>query len=148
MVDDDRSAEERLRRLEDLEEIRELFNAYRRALDTKDFQAYARLFAKDGVFVAGNATASGRDEILSLVEGMVGTLLTAQSGDDFHLVSNVDIQFRGNRATATSNWSYIIRGADDCPVLAKTGRYEDILIREEGLWHFQRRHAPMDIPAV
>ena len=147
-MDDDRSIERRLRRLEDLEEIRGLFNAYRRALDAKDFRAYADLFAEDGVFVAGDMTASGRDEIFSLVTGMVGTLLTEQGGDDFHVVSNVEIEVDGDQATARSNWSYLIREADDRPMLAKIGRYEDILVREDGVWRFRRRHAPMDIPAL
>ena len=40
---------ERLRRLEDAEQIRQLNLAYRRHLDTRDLDAYGRLFADDGV---------------------------------------------------------------------------------------------------
>ncbi len=153
MIDDDHSVsvESRLRHLEDIEEIRALFQAYRRALDHKEFPAYAGLFSHDGVFVAGDMVATGRNEILALVEGMLGTLLTEHSGDDFHLVSNVDIkldELDGDQATATSTWSYIVRGPDDQPVLAKLGHYEDTLVRQEGAWRFKLRRAPTDIPAV
>jgi len=138
--------EARLRRLEDLEEIRALLMEYRRALDEKDFRAYAALFARDGVFSAGTMKATGPDEIYALVEGMLGTLLTERSGDDFHLVANIAIELDGDRATSTSTWAYVLRERDT-PVLAKLGRYEDELVREDGRWRFQHRHAPSDVPA-
>jgi uncharacterized protein (TIGR02246 family) len=145
MADD---LEHRLRRLEDLEQIRALLMEYRRALDEKDFRAYAALFARDGVFSAGTMRATGPDEIYALVEGMVGTLLTERGGDDFHLVANVAIELDGDRATSTSTWAYVLRGEDDAPALAKLGRYEDELVREDGRWRFKHRHAPVDVPAA
>jgi uncharacterized protein (TIGR02246 family) len=140
--------EARLRRLEDLEQIRALLMEYRRALDEKDFRAYAALFARDGVFSAGTMRATGPEEILALVEGMLGTLLTEHGGDDFHLVANVAIELDGDRATSTSTWAYVLRGEDDTPVLAKLGRYEDELVREDGRWRFKHRRAPVDVPAA
>lgn len=140
--------ETRLRRLEDVEEIRALMMEYRRALDEKDFRAYAALFARDGVFTAGPMTATGPDQIFALVDGMVGTLLTERSGDDFHLVANVSIEVDGDRASATSTWAYVLRGEDDTPVLSKLGHYEDELVREDGRWRFQHRRAPVDVPAL
>jgi uncharacterized protein (TIGR02246 family) len=145
----DESIEQRLARLEDTEAIRRLFQAYQRALDGMDFRAYASLFARDGVFVAGDMTATGPDEIFALVDGMPGSgLLTEQTGDDFHLVSNVDIEVDGDRARATSTWSYIVRADDDTPRLEKLGHYDDELVREDGVWRFARRAAPTDIPRV
>ncbi len=146
----DATSEARLRRLEDLEEIRALFQAYQRALDGKDFRAYAALFARDGVFVAADMVATGPEEIFTLVDGMTGTLLTTRTGDDFHLVSNVAIELEAgaDRATATSTWSYVVRDADDTPQLAKLGHYEDELVREDGVWRFAHRTAPTDVPAV
>jgi uncharacterized protein (TIGR02246 family) len=145
----DESIEARLQRLEDTEAIRRLFQAYQRALDGMDFRAYSRLFARDGVFVAGDQTATGPDEIFALVDSMPGSgLLTEKTGDDFHLVSNVDIEVDGDRARATSTWSYVVRSDDDTPRLEKLGHYEDELVREDGVWRFARRAAPTDIPRV
>src|ERR1700728_667770 len=144
------SIEARLARLEDLEAIRALLADYRRHLDGKDFRAYATLFARDGEFIAGeNDTirAQGPEAIFALVDGMRGTLLTDQGGDDVHVAVNEVIELDGDRATATSTWVYLIRGEGDVPEVSKIGHYEDLLTREDGHWKFLRRRAPMDIPS-
>jgi hypothetical protein len=141
----------RLRRLEDLEEIHQLFMDYKRVLDGKDFGAYAALFADDGEFVAIEAGARGRAAIEAMVAAMPGTdLLGAEVGDDFHLVLNPQIQLDRDdpdRARAQSTWAYVVKGDAGEPMLAKLGHYEDELVREGGAWRFLRRAAPMDIPA-
>jgi uncharacterized protein (TIGR02246 family) len=146
---DDASA--RLRRLEDLEEIRQLFMDYKTVLDQKDFGAYASLFAEDGEFVAIAGGAHGRAAIEAMVAAMPGTdLLGAKVGDDFHLVLNPQIQLDtvdADRARAESTWAYVVKGDDGEPVLCKLGHYDDELVREDGKWRFLRREAPMDIPA-
>jgi ketosteroid isomerase-like protein len=142
----------RLRRLEDLEQIRQLFIDYKHVLDGKDFSGYASLFAEDGEFVAIAGGARGRAEIEAMVAAMPGTdLLAAKVGDDFHLVLNPQIQLDANdpdRARAQSTWAYVVKGDDGEPVLAKLGHYDDELVREAGSWRFLRREAPMDIPAA
>jgi SnoaL-like domain len=45
--------EDRLRRLEDRAELRELILAYRRHLDARDLKAYGMLFAADGEWLGG-----------------------------------------------------------------------------------------------
>jgi SnoaL-like domain len=141
----------RLRRLEDLEQIRQLFIDYKHVLDGKDFSGYASLFAEDGEFVAIAGGARGRAEIEAMVAAMPGTdLLAANVGDDFHLVLNPQVQLDADdpdRARAQSTWAYVVKGDDGGPVLAKLGHYDDELVREDGSWRFLRRAAPMDIPA-
>jgi hypothetical protein len=141
----------RLRRLEDLEQIHQLFMDYKRVLDGKDFGAYAELFAADGEFVAIDGGARGRAAIEAMVAAMPGTdLLGANVGDDFHLVLNPQIQLdddNPDRARAQSTWAYVVKGDAGEPVLAKLGHYEDEVVREGGSWRFLRRQAPMDIPA-
>jgi uncharacterized protein (TIGR02246 family) len=140
--------DDRIRRLEDREEIHALLMAYRRALDEKDFQAYAALFARDGVFTAGSFRATGPGEIVAMLEAMVPEFLAPTGGDDLHLVANVDIEVRDDgTARATSTWVYLVRGAGDVPELSKLGHYEDELRREDGRWRFALRHAPTVVPA-
>jgi uncharacterized protein (TIGR02246 family) len=151
MAQDDDSVAARLRRLEDLEAIRGLFQDYRRHLDRKDFRAYADLFAAEGEFVAGpdgSIRAKGPAAIFDLVDGMRGSLLTDKGGDDVHVAVNEAIKLDGDRATAVSTWVYILRAEGDVPEVAKVGHYEDVLTREDGRWKFLRREAPTDIPAV
>jgi hypothetical protein len=139
--------EQRIQRLEDLEAIRRLLLEYRQRLDEKDFRGYAELFAAEGEFVAGDLRAAGSDAIFKLVDGMRGTLLTDRTGDDVHIMVNLTIDLDDDRASAESNWLYIVRGEGDVPVLSKLGRYHDVLTRENGHWRFLRREAPMDMPA-
>jgi ketosteroid isomerase-like protein len=141
----------RLRQLEDLQQIRQLFIDYKTVLDGKDFSAYAGLFAEDGEFIAGPERAKGRAAIQALVEAMPGTgLLGAEAGEDFHLVINPQVELDpgdADRARARSTWVYVVTGEDGGPLLSKLGHYDDELVREGGRWRFLRREAPMDIPA-
>jgi len=144
------SIEERLTRLEDLEAISSLLLDYRRHLDGKDFRAYADLFAAEGEFIAGpggTIRAKGPQGIFELVDGMRGTLLTDEGGDDLHVAVNEVIELDGDRARVTSTWVYLIRGAGDVPEVSKVGHYDDVVTREGGRWKFLRREAPMDIPS-
>lgn len=147
MSEQDGTIEARLRRLEDVAEIGELFQAYRRALDEKDFAAYAALFAADGEFVAGEMSARGPAAIQALVEGMLGSLLTTETGADLHVVANPEIAVDGDSARARSTWIYILRDEAGGPALCKVGHYDDLLVREGGAWRFRRREAPTDMSA-
>jgi ketosteroid isomerase-like protein len=144
--------EERLRRLEDLEQIRQLFVEYKTVLDKQDFGAYGALFAVDGEFVAtpaeGLQQAKGPAAIQALVEAMPGSLLGSAPGDDFHVVVNPLIELDAtdpDRAQAQVTWLYVVKGDDGLPALCKLGHYDDQLIREAGRWRFLRREAPTDI---
>jgi len=151
MADETESLAARIQRLEDIEAIRRLFQDYRSSLDSKDFGTYADLFAQDGEFIAGpdgTIRAKGREAIFALVDGMRGSLLTDQSGDDVHVAVNDRIDLDGDSATATSTWVYVLRGEGDVPDVAKVGRYADVLTREDGSWKFRRREAPCDIPVT
>ncbi|MGH3160967.1 MAG: nuclear transport factor 2 family protein [Streptosporangiaceae bacterium] len=145
-------AEARLRRLEDLEQIRQLFVEYKRVLDQQDFAAYGALFAADGEFIAtpdqGLQQAKGPAAIQALVEAMPGSLLGSEPGADFHVVVNPLIELDAadpDRAQAQVTWLYVVKGEDGAPALCKLGHYDDQLIREAGRWRFLRREAPTDI---
>jgi hypothetical protein len=142
----------RLRRLEDLEQIRQLFVEYKRVLDKQDFAAYGALFAANGEFVASPAQglqqAKGPAAIQALVEAMPGSLLGSEPGADFHVVINPLIELDPadrDRARAEVTWLYVVKGDDGLPALCKLGHYDDLLIREAGRWRFLRREAPTDI---
>jgi ketosteroid isomerase-like protein len=148
----DGDAEARLRRLEDLEQIRQLFVEYKTVLDKQDFAAYGALFAADGEFIAtpeqGLQQAKGPAAIQALVEAMPGSLLGSERGADFHVVVNPLIELDAadpDRAQAQVTWLYVVKGKDGGPALCKLGHYDDQLIREAGRWRFLRREAPTDI---
>ena len=141
----DASLAARLQRLEDIEEIRTLLTDYGRFLDARDLPAYSRLFAKDGEWVGGFGTARGPAEILAFMRKNLGT--GPNRNNSYHILSNFEIDVKGDAATAWSRWTFIVPGADGKPVLSQSGRYDDTLVRENGKWRFKRRTASNDIPA-
>jgi uncharacterized protein (TIGR02246 family) len=135
----------RLQRLEDIEEIRTLLLDYGRFLDARDLPAYSRLFAKDGEWVGGFGSAQGPAGILAFMEKNLGA--GPNRGNTFHILSNFEIDVKGDTATAWSRWTFITPAADGKPVVSQAGRYDDTLVRENGKWRFKRRTASNDIPA-
>jgi len=139
------SIEQRLRHLEDLAEIHQLFVDYGQYLDAGDFAAYADLFAADGeVRLGPMGSAKGRDEIRSLMEralaGVVGT--------SYHVITSPRVQIDGDTATSEVMWTVVQRGPDGAPVVPMIGRHRDELVREDGRWRFRLRRGFVDIPSA
>jgi hypothetical protein len=141
----DASVAARLQRLEDIEEIRTLLTDYGRFLDSRDLPAYSRLFAKDGEWVGGFGSAQSPAGILAFMEKNLGT--GPNRNNSYHILSNFEIDVKGDTATAWSRWTFVVPGADGKPVISQSGRYDDTLVRESGRWRFKRRVASNDIPA-
>ena len=137
------TVEARLQRLEDIDQIRTVLLNYGRFLDARDFAAYSRLFAKDGEWIGGFGTVQGPAAIQAFMEKNIAG---PNKGNTYHILSNFEIEVRGDTATAWSRWAYITPGADGKPVIAQGGRYDDTLVRENGAWRFKRRVASNDIP--
>lgn len=134
----------RLQRFEDKEEIQNLLLDYGRHLDSRDFAAYGRLFAKDGEWVGGFGTAPGGPAgIQAFMEKAMGT--APNRANNYHLLSNFVITVNGDSATAWSRWAFVVPGANGA-VIAQAGRYDDTLVRENGRWKFRRRVASNDTP--
>ena len=145
MIDDEETLALRVQRLEDLEEIRQLFVDYGRLLDAGDVDAYAALFADEGEVLLGPiGRAKGRAAIAELMR-KVKSRATARS---FHLVTNPVIQLAGDRATSEVLWTVIRPGGDGRLEVTMFGRHEDELVRERGRWRFLRRRGRIDVPAA
>jgi uncharacterized protein (TIGR02246 family) len=137
--------EDRLRRLEDLEEIRQLFVDYGHHLDAGDFEAYAALFADDGeVHLGPIGRAQGREAIVALMT----RVRAGAARKSFHLVTNPIVRLDGDRATSEVLWTVIRPGADGGLEVAMFGRHHDTLVRERGRWRIQSRRGRIDVPAT
>ena len=132
--------EQRLHLIEDKEEIRELLIAYGRDFDKRDFNAYAQLFADDGVWTGGSPGAhayTGRDAIREFV---AKTYPASSYPGSYHIMSSFSVQIIDeNTATAWSRYTYIVLGVHGEPAPLVAGHYEDTLIREGGVWKFKLR---------
>jgi len=138
----------RVRVLEDREEIRALLLAYGRALDARDFVAFADLFAEqDGEWVGGFGSAKGRQAIFALMDEMIGHNAPIVGAGSYHVFSNEQIEIDGDRAAATTKWTFVMAGDDGNPRWVYLGHYDDTFVRENGRWRFLRREAFTDLPA-
>lgn len=135
----------RLRQLEDREQIRQLLIDYGRTLDSRDFAAFAALFAeRGGQWIGGFGTVTGRAEIQTVMQEKIGA---GTGSPNFHVFTNESITLVGDQATALTKWLFVVQDSEKRPSLVYLGHYDDTLIREGGRWLFQRRVVHGDIPA-
>jgi hypothetical protein len=139
------STEQRLRKLEDTEAIRELLIAYGRALDKRDFKGYGQLFAQQGSWKGGMGAATGPANIAKMVQDGFSKMPPALYENSNHVMTSLAIEVNGDEAQAWSRWLWVVHGADNKPRLERGGHYEDTLVRENGQWKFKHREAFTEI---
>ena len=137
---------ERLRRLEDAEQIRQLNLAYSRHLDARDLDAYGRLFADDGEWLGGTGYGRTPAGITAMLTERLAGNPAPPGPTSWHLVTESGVDVRGDWATGTVTWALIQRGEGDKPVMRLLGHYDDVYVRERGRWRYRRRIAYTDIP--
>jgi ketosteroid isomerase-like protein len=146
MDDTDRSddIEARLRRLEDLEEIKTLYVDYGRHLDSGDADAYASLFARSAKLRLGAIMrGDGRDEIRQAAAALVGQ--RPEGARSFaHVLGSPRIELDGDTASGECVWAAVSKGRDGEPKVL-VGRHFDQLVREEGQWRFSLRRGVFDV---
>jgi 3-phenylpropionate/cinnamic acid dioxygenase small subunit len=133
--------EARLQRMEDQAAIERLLVDYGRTLDNRDFAAYSKLFAANGEWKGALGSYKGPAAIRAAMEKIfTDAAADIPKGRNFHVMSNFVIDIQGDRATAKSSFIfYKMDGNKPQPEVA--GRYEDLLIRENGAWRFLQRSA-------
>jgi len=130
----------RLQRAEDQLAIQRVITDYSKFIDAQDYDAYAALFAKDGVWQNGATVRRGKDEIKAMLTGLFGTPPPGfVNRESYHLVSNMEVNVDGDHATARSRHLLVMRGPDGSPIPELAGFYEDEFIREDGRWKILRR---------
>jgi uncharacterized protein (TIGR02246 family) len=136
----------RLRRLEDLEEIRRLYVDYGRHLDAGDAAAYAALFARDAKVRLGPVLrADGRAEIERAAAAMLDR--TRRSGHSVHLIGTPTVELDGDTATGECVW-VAVADADGGATRVIVGRHLDELVREDGRWRFRVRRGVIDVGSL
>jgi len=135
----------RVQVLEDREAIRSLILAYGEAHDNRDYRAFSELFASNGEWVGGLGAAQGPAAIFELMDSTIGHNPQPDGSGTYHVMTNEQIRIDGDRASATTKWIYLVPTEDGSPRMMFLGRYEDEFIRENGVWKFLRREAPVDL---
>ena len=149
----EKSKNQRIRELEDREQIRQIFVEYARCLDGNDFVRYGNLFASDGVLAAQLGEAVGPDAIAALLEKTLGPHVRGHLPAAVHVMNNQRIDVDGDTASTQVMWFYLTTDPDGVPTVLQSGRYVDDLVREQGVWKIKRHdisrimgRSPMDPP--
>ena len=148
------TSEARLRAVEDRLAIQELVvGEYPRALDGRNWKAYADTFTPDGELTTGGNVIKGREAI----EKNFSTPRPPPAGQPappppapgqittLHVVTNLNFKIVGDRATGGAYWQTIGLRDGRSTVLG-AGHYEDVLWRVNGVWKFQSRVIANDLP--
>ena len=136
----------RLSRLEDLEEIRQLYVDYGRHLDAGDAAAYASLFSIDAKLRLGRVMrATGRDEIFRVATEVVKARPDGVK-PPVHVLGSPRIDLDGDTATGEAVW-VAIGQAGSGPPSVRVGRHADKLVREDSHWRLAERRGFIDIGA-
>ena len=135
--------EARLRRLEDVEEIRLLLEEYARCLDAADYVGYSELFTEDGELHAQIGVAKGREAIRALLDKRLDPGATPRR-TAFHWIGNPTIEVDGDRARSIVLWSYVTHDDAGFPLILQVGHYQDELVRDDAGWRFHRREISRD----
>lgn len=129
-------------RSEDRAAIHGLLVDYGRTLDARDFDRFAALFARDGVYVAGggggqplSGAEAGEAMRRTFAENALGF-----AEPNYHVFFNETVAFTGpDSAEATSQSLYMVPDDTGAPRAAMMAQYDDELVREDGRWKFARR---------
>jgi ketosteroid isomerase-like protein len=130
----------RIQQIEDRAAIERVLLDYGRTLDTRDFAGYSHLFAEIGEWKGALGSFRGPAAIQTAMEKIFANAADIPKGSNFHVMSNFIIDVQGDRATASS--TFIFYKMDKSrPDATVAGRYEDVFIREKGVWRFLLRTA-------
>ena len=138
---DPRKHDDRLQRLEDIEEIRRLKAAYCAACDDDhNGEAVAALFVEDGPWQqagklgsAGREPKSGRSSIAEFMFSLRSAGFIRHSA---HMVTNPVIDVAGDEAKGS--WRFLmVYSHTDGSFVRIIGHYEDEYVRREGKWYFR-----------
>ncbi|HSG34058.1 MAG TPA: nuclear transport factor 2 family protein [Sphingomonadaceae bacterium] len=132
----------------DRAEIHQLLVDYGATLDARDFDGFAQLFAKDGVYVAGTGDGVSGPDAGAMMERVFAENALGFREPNYHLFFNEVVTFDGpDSAHASSMSLYMVPDEAGRPSAAMMARYRDELVREGGAWKFARREVESLMPA-
>jgi 3-phenylpropionate/cinnamic acid dioxygenase small subunit len=119
--------------LHDKDAIRELLHQYCFCMDEGRFAELAALFTEDGEWIAPYRCATGPAEIAAWLAQSV-----PPAPRRMHYTMNSVISVDGARAEARSNYLVMVEGTTG-PLPSVCGTYQDVLVKQDETWRFQRR---------
>ena len=129
--------------LEEKEAIRDLMSSYCFHVDNGEFDKFAALFTTDATFEAGpQGKMQGREAIRKFIASVVP--LRGEGPARKHCTMNHLISVNGSEARADS-YIVVLLASENGIVAALAGRYEDLIVKQDGEWRFKVRKIHFDI---
>jgi uncharacterized protein (TIGR02246 family) len=129
--------------LEDKDAIRDLMSAYCFCVDEGEFDQFAGLFTNDGTFEPGpQGKYQGRKQIREFIASVVP--LRGEGPARKHCTMNHMIKVNGSEAHALS-YIVVVRESEGEIITSLAGRYEDLVVKQDGEWRFKIRKIHFDI---
>ena len=110
-----------MQRLQDLADIRSLFDEYCLRLEVNDFEEWLDLFTPDAVYHVFRRDLTGRDEIRAML---------SQAPHGVHMGGAARIELDGDKAETVQNYQFI--GED--PATSNCGWYFRTVVRTADGW--------------
>ena len=130
----------------DRAEIEELITRYVTALDTRDADMYAGVFAEDAVYeLPGNVVHHGRAAIRKIVTDLQESRARNDAAGKpspslYHAMFNHSIELMDATHAQHRCYAQTVRAAEGGQfVVGFMGRYEDYLVKQDGCWYIQSR---------
>ena len=145
------TVEARLQQLEGEAEIRQLLDDYMTLLDSRDWDAYVQLFAKEAELDIVEGVLKGRDAIRTRMANASARMAAAAAGQpqrqSADLLSNIYVKVDGETATARSRFTFLAEDEDGSFRVRGSGMYLDTWVREDGAWKIKSRKVSWDLLA-
>jgi hypothetical protein len=133
-------------KLLDRAEIEELVTRYVTALDTRDADMYAGVFAEDAVYeLPGNVLHRGRAAIRKIVTDLQESRARNEAAGKpspslYHAMFNHSIELVDATHARHQCYAQTVRAAEGGQfAVGFMGRYEDELVKRDGRWYIQTR---------
>ena len=133
-------------KLLDRAEIEELVTRYVTALDTRDADMYAGVFAEDAVYeLPGNVVHRGRAAIRKIVTDLQDSRARNDAAGKpspslYHAMFNHSIELVDATHARHQCYAQTVRAAEGGQfIVGFMGRYEDELVKRDGRWYIQSR---------
>ena len=130
----------------DRAEIEELVTRYVTALDTRDADMYAGVFAEDAVYeLPGNVVHRGRAAIRKIVTDLQDSRARNDAAGKpspslYHAMFNHSIELVDGAHARHHCYAQTVRAAEGGQfIVGFMGRYDDELVKRDGRWYIQSR---------
>ena len=132
--------------IEDKFAIEELIARYNHSIDGGDYETWVDCWSEDGVMDGIGKYLVGIEAIREFANAYEQNHRSRIAGLR-HFTVNIISEINGDEATSRSYLQLVRTGTKGVQIIF-TGRYEDVLIKQEGKWRFRGRKFIQDLPPV